>query len=121
VVPSWTKGRGRKLPDHYHLTETTSGGYKQRTEANVRDSDATVIFTLSPKLTGGSLKTKQFAQKAGRPFLHLHPGTAEPVQQLVAFLDLHRVSVLNVAGSRASKEPRVGEFVREIMVGVFAR
>ncbi|MBV8100150.1 MAG: hypothetical protein JOZ31_13425 [Verrucomicrobia bacterium] len=34
----------------------TSGGYLQRTEWNVRDSDATVLFSIQPTLSGGSKK-----------------------------------------------------------------
>jgi hypothetical protein len=33
------------------------------------------------------------------------------VDKLKAFIEEHRVKILNVAGPRASKEARVGEFV----------
>ena len=54
--------RGRKaedgvIPPRFRLRETPSAGYSQRTEWNVRDSDATVIFTIADRLNGGSLKT----------------------------------------------------------------
>ena len=44
--------KGRKALDgpldyRYNLEETPSGNYLQRTEWNARDSDGTVIFTLS--------------------------------------------------------------------------
>lgn len=44
------------------LTETPTSSYPQRTEWNVRDSDGSVILSLSP-LTGGSKKTIDFAIK----------------------------------------------------------
>ena len=60
--------KGRKAEDgpidpKYPLIETPSAAYLQRTEWNVRDSDATVLFSIEPTLTGGSLKTVGFARK----------------------------------------------------------
>jgi hypothetical protein len=111
--------RGRRAEDgrlhpRYPLTETPSCDYSQRTDWNVRDSDATVIFTLSGRLSGGSLVTRERALRWRRPWLHLHPGVDAPAL-LRAFLDAHRPRVLNVAGPRASKEPRVGVFVRSVL------
>src|SRR5246127_3342882 len=71
--------KGRKAEDgpidsKYPLKETPSPPYLQRTEWNVRDSDATVLFSIEPTLTGGSLRTMEFAQKHGKPHVHLCPG-----------------------------------------------
>jgi hypothetical protein len=59
------------IPECFPLKETRSGSYPRRTEWNVRDSDATVIFTIRPNLSGGSLKTWNVAKKDGKPVLHL--------------------------------------------------
>src|SRR5262249_12810207 len=48
------------IADFYALTETPSADSAQRTVWNVRDSDATVIFSISPKLSGGTAKTEIF-------------------------------------------------------------
>lgn len=45
--------------------------YKTRTEWNVRDADATVIFSLASELTGGTLLTKTLAEKYRKPILLL--------------------------------------------------
>lgn len=45
--------------------------YLARAEWNVRDTDATVIFTLAAKLRGGSKPTAEFAAKHAKPFIHL--------------------------------------------------
>ena len=37
-----------------------------------------------------------------------------------AFIEEHRVKILNVAGPRASKEPGVGEFVMSTLDKAFA-
>jgi hypothetical protein len=57
--------KGRKAEDgpihpKYPLKETPSVSYVQRTEWNVRDSDATVLFSIGRTLTGGSPKTMEF-------------------------------------------------------------
>lgn len=70
--------RGRKtedgaLADRYVLRETPGFGYLQRTEWNVRDSDATLIFTLSDSLDGGSKRTAVFADRLGKPWLRVRP------------------------------------------------
>lgn len=88
--------------------------YAQRTEWNVRDSDATVIFSLAPRLSGGSRLTRELAVRYGKPCLHLHP--ALPAARLLReFLDRHRIRVLNIAGPRASGEAEVGAYVRQIL------
>lgn len=58
------------LPDKYHLDEMPTDSYPKRTEQNVIDSDATVIFSHG-KLTGGSDLTRKKAEKYNKPWLHL--------------------------------------------------
>jgi hypothetical protein len=117
--------KGRKAEDgpidpKYPLKETPSASYLQRTEWNVRDSDATVLFSIEPTLTGGSKKTVEFARKHRKLWLHLCAGEKSSVEKLRAFVKEHRVKVLNVAGPRASKEPGVGEFVVRTLGQAFA-
>lgn len=112
--------KGRRALDgtldaKYQLKETPSDDYLQRNEWNVRDSDATVVFTLAEKITGGSLKTVEFTKKLGKPLLHLHPGLLDPAGELVAFMEQHSVKRLNVAGSRESKEPGLYEWVTRVL------
>lgn len=97
------------IPPHYLLSETPLRNYLQRTEWNVRDSDATVIFTLTDALDGGSKRTAQFADKLHRPWLHLRPGVHD--KYLAQFLTRHKVTTLNVAGKRESSAPGIYRFV----------
>ena len=89
----------------------------QRTEWNVRDSDGTVIFSIAPGLTGGSKKTLDLAEKHHKPVIHLsrQGGSASPEEDLLRFLRANRIKVLNVAGPRASKEPEISKYVREVL------
>lgn len=68
--PKGRKAEDGVIPDKYHLQEHASADYLARTEANVVDSDATVIFTMGV-LEGGSKKTAQFAKKHNKPCLHV--------------------------------------------------
>ncbi len=102
------------IPPRYRLVETPSADYAQRTGWNVRDSDATIIFSLAPVLSGGSMLTRQLAVKLGRPCLHVHPGDADPCE-IREFLIRRDVRVLNIAGPRASNEPAVGAFVLQML------
>ena len=110
--------RGRRaedgvIPARYQLTETPNAGYPQRTEWNVRDSDGTVIFTLSEQLKGGSLKTVNFAIKLRKPFIRISPHV-DPTH-LAHFLASRSVGTLNIAGSRESGSPGIYERVLEVL------
>jgi hypothetical protein len=118
--------KGRKAEDgpidpKYPLKETPSVAYIQRTEWNVRDSDATVLFSLNRVLSGGSRKTLEFARRHRRPQLHLCAADKNVAETLEAFVEEHDVKVLNVAGPRASKEPGVGEFVMRTLDKAFGQ
>jgi hypothetical protein len=119
--PKGRKAEDGKIPPHYQLTETPSASYLQRTEWNVRDSDGTVIFTVAAALAGGSKRTAEFAKRHSKPWLHLSErGSYESAgERLAAFVREHDVKVLNVAGSRGSKEPKVASFVKQALEEAF--
>jgi len=117
-----------KIPSKYHLVETRSRNYVSRTEQNVVDSHATVIFTYGEP-TGGSRKTVEFTRRHSRPWLHidLNEGKDEVLaRQILEWLSggglqnpdttVPRNPVLNVAGSRESKSPGIQERVKKIML-----
>ncbi len=99
----------------FKMLETPSPEYAERTEWNVRDSDATVIFTITPHLSEGSDLTRHFAEHYNKPYLHIHQGHTRPATLLLNFLRQHSINVLNIAGPRASTEPEVGHFVEEVL------
>jgi hypothetical protein len=116
--------KGRKAEDgaidpKYPLKESSSASYLQRTEWNVRDSDATVLFSVAPKLTSGSKKTIDFAKKHNQPWIHLVASEQDAAQRLKDWLEDNVVEVLNVAGPRASNEPGVASFVIRTLDAVF--
>jgi hypothetical protein len=123
-VPKGRKTEAGPIPAKYSgYTESHSPDYLARTEANVVDSDATLIFCYGLP-TGGSKKTVDFAVKHSRPFLtvDLRRPRAETVRLLVLWIEqvsLYDV-VLNVAGSRESKAPGIRDAVCARMVDVIA-
>jgi len=119
--------RGRKaedglIPSRFKLKETPSAGYSQRTEWNARDSDGTVVFTVTDQLEGGSKKTILCARRFGKPWLHLaakRPG-ADHAGLLRRFVERNQIKVLNVAGPRGSEAPAISKFVTSTLRSAFA-
>ena len=88
------KGTDLTLRD-FGLVESRHVGYIARTEQNVLDADATVIY--GDPTSSGSKLTIQFLKKSGKPYI-INPD----IQQFVEFMVLNNVKVLNVAGNRES-------------------
>jgi hypothetical protein len=117
-VPRGRKAEDGRIDDRYQLVELPSASYPTRTKRNVRESDGTAIFSLAPQLSGGSALTLTYANSIKKPVIHLHAsakGRLDPADQLIDFITSHRITVLNVAGPRASKEPGVYEFTLEAL------
>jgi len=111
------------IPDRYPLCETDTPDPADRTEANVRDSDATVVIAAGP-LAGGSRLTAELALRLGRPLCRIDIGevdVAGAVGQLADFVEEQAVGVLNVAGPRRSQAPEAAEMTLEIVVGLLDR
>jgi len=67
-------------------------------------------------LTGGSKTAAEFATKYGRPWIHLSKAAiVDPAAALRDFVARNKVTVLNVAGPRASEEADVAAFVNEVL------
>jgi len=117
--PKGRRAEDGRIPPRYHLVETPSKDYEQRTRWNVRDSDATLIISNSPQLTGGSAYTRRGAERLDQPCLHVHPGN-DDLKLIKEFLERHRVKTLNIAGPRASTEPGITDYVTEVLERLFA-
>ncbi len=116
--PKGRKTEDGPLPAIYQLAETPSAAYLERTEWNVRDSDATIIFTLTEKLDGGSRRTADFAEKLGKPYMHFRPGVHPKF--IARFLARHAVTRLNIAGKRESGAPGIGAVVHAALSAALA-
>jgi hypothetical protein len=106
------------LDARYELRETPTSQYAERTAWNVRDSDATVLFTLKAELTGGTKLTGDVAASLERPVLHLTAAQAGPLEaaaMLRQFIAAHKIMRLNIAGPRASQEPEIAVYVDAVL------
>lgn len=92
------------IPARYPLTPMTRGGYRERTRQNVLDSDGTAVL-FNGVLGGGTLLTVNLCEREGKPYLSIDASkNSEPeaAAKIAGFVAEQRITVLNVAGPRAS-------------------
>jgi len=122
-VPKGRKAEDGVIPGKYEMMEMPTERYAGRTERNILDSDGTLIISRGA-LTEGSDLTRQLAVKHSRPWLHTdleRIGVAEAVRAICAWLESNGISVLNVAGPRASKDPGIYRLARDIIKGAIKK
>jgi hypothetical protein len=109
------------LPEKYNLQEMPTASYPKRTEQNVIDSDGTLIMSQG-NLTGGSLLTQELAEKHKKPCLQID-FSEEIIYGAAVHVDdwtqEHGIEVLNVAGPRASKDPKIYAKVLKVLEIVY--
>jgi ribosomal protein S18 acetylase RimI-like enzyme len=122
-IPRGRRAEDGVVPARYPgLVETDSDDYAQRTRWNVRDSDATVVLGFGPA-EGGSALTLEVARAQGKPVLELDLEQLAPPEaaiQLRVWLTETRPRTLNVAGPRASKEPRIAQATAGVLRAALA-
>jgi hypothetical protein len=118
---------GRKAEDgpvnasYIKLRELPQATYKGRTEKNIEDADATLIFTRG-RPTNGTAHTIKYARALQEYTLivDLTDADVTPVTPVIqAWLRSIQLRVLNVAGPRESKSPGIYDKVLEILTVVF--
>jgi len=119
--------RGRKAEDgtidkkYDKLTELETDSYESRTEKNVTDADATLIFTVGAT-SGGTAWTIKCAKKHEKLHLivDLEKNTSDKVIELIQeWLSKNQPGILNVAGPRESSAPGVYERVFIILYNIY--
>lgn len=97
------------LSDKYQLQELPTGSYKIRTEKNILDSDGTLIVSHG-NLTGGSALTRELVKKHKKPWIHIDLDNicqTEAAKLVAEWAERYHISVMNVAGARKSKDPKI--------------
>jgi hypothetical protein len=95
--------------------------YAARTERNVIDSDGTLIVSHG-KLNGGSAKTRRFAKKHNRPWMHVDlekSSLFNAVMEITFWVEKNQIKVFNVAGPRGSKDPKIYEATKKLLKTAF--
>jgi hypothetical protein len=115
--------RGREAEDGridpvYPLAETPDADYAQRTEWNVRDSEATLVLTRG-RPRGGTAFTIAVARRLGRPLLVVDLDEAGSPDEARRWIESGKIAVLNVAGPRESQQPGIGRQARAFLEQLF--
>jgi hypothetical protein len=119
-IPKGRRTENGRLPDRYILQETGNIGYPQRTELNILDSDGTLVLSHG-KLIGGSALTQKLAKKHRRSCLHIDLDEItqyKAVEIIKSWIDVKEIEIMNVAGSRGSKDPLIYDAVKDIIKSV---
>lgn len=96
--------------------------YGPRTQCNVDDSDITIYVRRNNQDSLGFWKTKNCAQKSHKPFWDI----TEPkfgkqslrgmdFNEVFRFFSLFNYKIINIAGTRESKDPGIGEWAEEFV------
>lgn len=117
--PKERKAEDGKIPPEYPLKETPNSEYKQRTEWNVRDGDATLILVRKTPLTGGTAFTEDLTKTHKKPCLVVNMNEPDSLHRARVWLQEHRPKILNVAGPRESLDPGIYKqalaFLKELL------
>lgn len=95
---------------HYpHLRETPDASPGQRTEWNVRDSDALMVLVSGAGLavSKGTSLAVACAKDLGRPHIAIDIDAKDALDQARTFLGAHKVSRLCIGGPRESEAPGI--------------
>jgi len=106
-------GPNTALGTSYGLKEHQFG-YRERTIANIKDSDATVIFASNLRSRGTELTINQCVRQ-GKPHLVMISPEVYSWKEVVTWIKERRIEVLNVVGNRESVSKGIAEFTQGFM------
>ena len=123
--PLGRKSEDKEIPSRYSLLETTTFLYPARTRMNIRDSDATIIFS-SDINSKGSLLTTKFCIEMKKPYFTLlldkkslnklnSDYLTNNYYKISKWLNKIKPNILNIAGTRESHCPGIQKTVFKIL------
>ncbi|EKD82833.1 MAG: hypothetical protein ACD_39C01063G0005 [uncultured bacterium] len=115
--PSGRKAEDGVIPECYRLKEASTPLYQQRTQLNVRDSQATLIIRDMARRSRGTALTIKYAEKLGKPFMIVDIDSYD-CEEIKRWLVRVRPQILNVAGPRLSESPDAAAAASAILVAV---
>lgn len=119
-LPRGRKAEDGPVPARYNLKELDSERYRDRTQQNIIASQGTLIVAHGP-LTGGSALSESLAIRHDRPCLVIdleQVSLAEAVDAVEKWLQKYGIETLNVAGPRASGDPRIYDAVYQLVLKI---
>src|SRR5262245_42612842 len=129
--PPGRQSESGTIPTEFGLRETPSDRSpdapdvprSQRTEWNVRDSDATLIIRphTSAVPDRGTEWAMRCTERYARPLLVCDPDDPAAIDAIVRWLATLPISTLSVGGPSERSAPGIGEKTYTLLVQVFAR
>jgi len=115
------------IPSEFELQETPQDfspdapkvARSQRTEWNVRDSDATLVLRPRDEDDPGTEWAIRCSIRYRRPFLCCDPADRQAFANIKQWLRSLSVQTLNIAGPSESSIPGIGEQVYSLLTHVF--
>ncbi|MBE0582206.1 MAG: putative molybdenum carrier protein [Desulfofustis sp.] len=120
AIPAGRKTEAGPLSDDYRMEELASDRYPDRTQKNVQAADGTLILSHG-ELSGGSALTGRIAESEGKPCLHIdfhETPLPQAEARVIPWLRKHRIRILNVAGPRASSDPKIYDQAYALIVSL---
>ena len=117
-------GNNLHLKYIYNLKEH-EGGYKERTWANVQDSDGTIRFAFNFGSTGERCTLNAINNYIKPKFdVHLPIDNSKKdakIAEVIEWITKHKISVLNVAGNSEQTYPGMYRMVSRFLVDLFRK
>jgi Circularly permutated YpsA SLOG family len=112
------KAEDGKIKKKYPLTETSSAEYIQRTEANVKDNDATLLI-FEKSLDQGSIEAYDFCRNHQKLYLMINLSEKPQAVQVRKWIESCQIETLNIAGPRESNCPGIYKKSKSFIESVF--
>ena len=106
------------IPDVYPVQELPEAGYSERTRQNIIDSDGTAIVYFGQP-HGGTMQTIEFCIQSQKAYILIDAevfSVGQAAKSVLHFIEEYSISTLNVAGPRASDEPRAYRYAKDVIV-----
>lgn len=120
--------KGRRAEDgtidvRYHLMETVTAEYPERTLANIRDSDGTLILVTKPlnEISDGTRTTYVAAEEQQKPRYLVNLLANPEVATVLAWIETNSIKTLNIAGPRESQSPGIYQQAVEYLTTLLSK
>ena len=121
-VPEGRRAEDGEIPERYPLSVLPGADNDARTARNVADADATLVIAFGEPV-GGTRTTLECCRRLGRPHLlvdALARAPADAAREVAELVRAWNVSVLNVAGPRASEASGGEAYARSVILALAA-
>lgn len=116
--PAGRRAEDGRIADRYPLRETPAADPAERTEWNVRDSDATLVVA-GDEPSPGTERTREAASRLGRPVYTCPAASPPDAAAFQRWMEINRIRTLNVAGPRESESPGIDAAARDLLRNLF--